>query len=186
MRYYPTAYKNAELIFAPKPGKNPTMPKNCHPITLLEIPGKILGRIINDRFMHFCEHNNILSQQQFGFRKKKGTDTAIAIAYEKIAVNQQNKHHCNVICTDVAKAFDRVWIDGLKYKILNQEELPLLIKKILCSFTKDRTAQIKVNDIIGPQFQSKAGVPQGSTLSPSLFYYKHFTLTLSSPMMFQI
>ena len=112
MGYYPTAYKNGELIFAPKPGKDPKMPENYRPITLLEVPGKILERIINDRFMYFCESNTILSQQQFGFRKKKGADTAIAIAYEKIAVNQQNKHHCNVICRDVAKAFDRVWIEG--------------------------------------------------------------------------
>ena len=74
----------------------------------------------------------------------------------------------------MAKAFDRVWIDGLKYIILHQEELPILIKNILCSFTKDRTAQIKVNDVIGPQFQLKAGVPQGSILSPSLFiFYTH-------------
>ena len=88
------------------------MSENYRPITLLEVPGKILERIINDRFMYFCESNTILSQQQFGFRKKKGADTAIAIAYEKIAVNQQNKHHCNVISRDVAKAFDRVWIEG--------------------------------------------------------------------------
>ena len=131
--------------------------------------------------MYFWESNNILSQQQFGFRKKKGTDTAIAIAYEKIAVNQQDKHHCNVICRDVAKAFDRVWIEGLKYKILHQEKLPLLIKKMLCSFTKDRTAQIKVNDVIGPKFQLKAGVPQGSILSPSLFiFYTHDLLLPAS------
>ena len=82
MGYYPTVYKNGELIFAPKPGKDPKMPENDHCITLLEVPGKILQMIINDRFIYFYESNNILSLQQFGFRKKKGTDTAIAIAYE--------------------------------------------------------------------------------------------------------
>ena len=72
------------------------------------------------------------------------------------------------------KAFDCVWNEGLKYKILHQEELPLLIAKMLRSSTKDRTAQIKVNDVIGPKFQLKAGVPQGSILSPSLFiFYTH-------------
>ena len=76
-----------------------------------------------------------------------------------MAVNQQHKNHCNVICRDVAKAFDSVWIDGLKFKILNPEELPLLLKKLICSFTKDRMAQIKVNEIIGKKFQLIAGVP---------------------------
>ena len=104
MGYYPTAYKNDELTFAPKPGKDPKMPENYRPITLLEVPGKILERIINDRFVYFfCENNNVLRQQQFGFIKKKEAGTVIAIAYEKIAVNQQNKHHCNVICRDVEK-----------------------------------------------------------------------------------
>ena len=75
---------------------------------------------------------------------------------------------------DVAKAFDRVWIEGLQYKILTQDELPILIKKILCSFTFNRTAQIRINSIIGPKFQLKSGVPQGSILSPTLFiFYTH-------------
>ena len=41
--------------------------------------------------MHYCKTNDILSQHQFGFHKRKRTDTAIAIAYEKIAVNQKKK-----------------------------------------------------------------------------------------------
>ena len=121
MGYHPITYKNSLLIFAQKQEKDPRYPENYWPITLLEVLGKILERIINYRFMHYCETNDILSQHQFGFRKKKGTDTAIAIAYEKIAVNQKNKNHCNVICRDVAKAFDRVWIEGLQYKVINQE-----------------------------------------------------------------
>ena len=174
MGYYPTAYKNGELIFTPKQGKDTRLPENYRPITLLEVPGKILERIVNDRFMHFCGSSNILSQQQFGFRKRKGTDMAIAIAYKTIAVNQQHKNHCNVICRDVAKAFDRVWIEGLKFKILNLEDLLTLLKKVICSFITNRTAQIKITSVIGPKFQLKAGVPQGSILSPSLFiFYTH-------------
>ena len=112
-------------------------------------------------------------------KKKKGTDTAIAIAYEKLAVNQKTKNHCNVICRDVAKAFDRVWIDGLQYKVINQEELPFLLKKIICSFTTGYTAQIRMNATIGPTFQLKSGEPQGCILSPSLFIF--FTHDLPLP-----
>ena len=83
MGYYPIPHKNSLIIFAPKQGKDPRYPENYRPINLLGVPGKILERIINGRFMHYCKTNNILSQHQFGFRKKKGTDTAIAIAYEK-------------------------------------------------------------------------------------------------------
>ena len=159
MGYYPYAYKNGLLIFTPKQGKDPRLPENYWPITLLEVLGKILERIIKNRFMYFCENNDILSENQFGFRERKGTDMAIAIAYEKIPVNQQHKNHCNMVSRDVVKAFDRVWIEGLQYEIIIQDELPTLIKKILCSFAFDRTAQIRINSIIGPKFQLKSGVP---------------------------
>ena len=57
---------------------------------------------------------------------------------------------------------------------MQQHDLPLIIKKIICSFTSERTAQIKINDTIGPKFQLKSGVPQGSILSPSLYiFYTH-------------
>ena len=122
MGYYPYAFKNVLLVFASKPGKDPKLPENYRPITLLEALGKILERVINNRFMYFCKNNEILSPQQFGFRKRSGTDTAIAIAYEKIVLNQQNKNYCNIICRDVAKAFDRVWIKGLQFKIFQYFE----------------------------------------------------------------
>ena len=98
---------------------------------------------------------------------------------KKIAVNQKNKNHCNIICRVAVKAFDRVWIKGLQYKIINQEGLPDLLKKIICSFTNRRTDQIRINATIGPTFQLKSGVPQGSILSPSPFIF--FTTDLPLP-----
>ena len=95
------------------------------------------------------------------------------MAYETIALTQQKRQFCNIVCRDVVKAFDRVWIEGLKYKLL-QTELPSLLKKVLCSFATDRTAQIKIDKHIGPKFQLRARVPQGSILSPTLFtFYTH-------------
>ena len=45
---------------------------------------------------------------------------------------------------------------------------------MLCSFAVDRTAQIKIEQHMGPRFQLLAGVPQGSILSPTLFiFYTH-------------
>ena len=165
MGYYPYVYKNGLLIFTPKQGKDPKLPENY---------SKILECIINDRFMYFCEHNDILSGSQFRFRNRKGTDMAIAIAYEKITVNQQHKNHCNMLCRDVAKGFDCVWIEGLQYKIITQTELPILLKKILCSFTFDRSAQIRINSIIGHNSNLNLGSLRVVILSTSLFiFYTH-------------
>ena len=71
---------------------------------------------------------------------------------------------------DVAKAFDKVWHEGLKYKII-RENLPNCFEKILCNFLDDRSARIRIEEFIGPKFNLKSGVPQGSILSPTLYIF---------------
>ena len=169
MGYFPIVLKNGLIILIPKQGKDPKDPNNYRPITLLEVPGKILERLINNRLRRFCEENNIFHPHQYGFRAGRGTDIAIAKLYETIAINQKYKDHCNIVCRDVSKAFDKVWLDGLKYKIIIIEELPSIIKKVLRSYVVGRTAQIKVEEIIGPKFQLESGVPQGGILSSTMY-----------------
>ena len=161
-------------MFTHKTGKDPRFAQNYRPIALLEVPGKLMERLINDRASRFFEENNLHNPHQYGFRKRKGTDTAIAVAYETIVLTQQKKQHCR----DVAKAFDRVWVEGLQFKVL-QTELPDILKRMLCSFVTGRTAQIKIDKHIGPRFQRQAGVPQGSILSPTLFIF--YTQDIPSP-----
>ncbi len=69
---------------------------------------------------------------------------------------------------DVAKAFDKVWINGLKYK-LNHLGLPEILLKTLCSFLDDRSAKIKIGSETSNNIQILSGVPQGSVLSPPLY-----------------
>ena len=77
---------------------------------------------------------------------------------------------CNVVCCDVAKAFDKVWHQGLQYKIL-QLQLPDVTEKILCNFLEGRTAQIKLDNQLSDKFPLESGVPQGSILSPTLYIF---------------
>lgn len=166
--YFPVVLKNGVIILIPKPGKDPKIPTNYRPITLLEVPGKILERIINKRLQRFCEEENKYNQNQYGFRKFKGTEIAISKLYETIALNQKYHDNCNVITRDISKAFDKVWHTGLKYKLTNLQ-LPPIITKILSSYITERTAQIRYKSLLGPKFNIKSGVPQGGILSPTLF-----------------
>ena len=171
MGYFPVVFKNGIIILIPKPGKDPKIPSNYRPITLLEVPGKVLEKIINKRLQRYCEENDIFNKNQYGFRSGRGTDVALSKLYETIALNQLYKDHCNIICRDISKAFDKVWHQGLKYKIV-RTELPSIIVKILSSYLKDRTAQIKYKEVLGPRFEIRSGVPQGGILSPTLFIHK--------------
>ena len=66
---------------------------------------------------------------------------------------------------DVEKAFDNVWHNGLRYKIY---QLDLLTKlcRWLSDFLVGRVIQVKTEGFLSPKVYPKAGVPQGSNLSP--------------------
>ena len=58
MGYFPVVFKEGIIILILKPGKNPRLITSYRPIMLLEVPAKILEKIINDRFTYFQETNN--------------------------------------------------------------------------------------------------------------------------------
>ena len=180
MGYFSIYFKNGHMIMAPKPDKDRRIVLNYRPITLLEVPAKILERVINDRLYKYMEDNNIFHINQFGFRRNLGTEMAILKLYETVAMNQRQRYQCNIVCRDVAKAFDKVWHRGLKYKVLRLQ-LPDIIEKIICSFLDERTAQIKLEGELSEKFPLRSGVPQGSILSPTLYIFYTSDLTLAGP-----
>lgn len=60
MGYFPNKFKTAIIKLLPKPNTDHTEPSNYRPISLLEVPRKILEKIINKRLRHFLENNNKL------------------------------------------------------------------------------------------------------------------------------
>ena len=73
-----------------------------------------------------------------------------------------------MILRDISKAFDKVWHDGLRYKMMGSGlEGPLL--RSLSDFLRDRMAYIRIRDEKGERYGLSAGVPQGDVLSPTLY-----------------
>ena len=168
MGYFPTKFKHATIKLIPKPNKATTNPINFRPISLLEVPSKVYEKIINKRLSRHLEQGKLLPSSQHGFRPARGTDTALAITSEKIANSLNNKNQCYIVLRDVAKAFDKVWHKGLKYKLISIQ-LPDITTKLISTFLNNRTASIKVNEYTGAPFNIQSGVPQGSALSPTLY-----------------
>lgn len=164
---FPDKFKKAILKMITKAGKTPTLVCNYRPISLLETAGKLYEKIINNRLRQYLEDNNLNNLYQHSYRQKRGTQTATALLYEKIANSQINRQQCSVIFRDVSKAFDKVWHPGLKERIL-QLHLPRCFTALLCNFLDERQAAIKIDDDIGETFPLLSGVPQGSALSPLL------------------
>ena len=75
---------------------------------------------------------------------------------------------CCDVSKDISKAFDKVWHQGLLYK-LKQNGISGNLLEILTGFLKDRKQRVVLNGQNSVWANIEAGVPQGSILGPLLF-----------------
>mgnify|MGYP003551675180 CR=1 FL=1 len=82
-----------------------------------------------------------------------------------------------VFC-DVSKAFDRVWIKGLLFKLkLNGINWNLL--KWIESYVTKRKQKVVIGSSVSTTKTTTAGVPQGSVLGPLFFFPYSMTLQIN-------
>lgn len=166
--YFPKQWKHAQVVPINKPGKDPTDCGGYRPISLLPVLSKLLERVILVRFTNFLEENNILPEQQYGFRAKRSTTHQLKRVKDLISNGLAQKQSTGMIMFDIQKAFDQVWHNGLLYKLHNIN-LPLYLTKIIASFLLGRSFVVSVNGKISSIKHIPFGVPQGAVLSPTLY-----------------
>jgi len=79
----------------------------------------------------------------------------------------EEKKYCSAAFLDITQAFDRVWHEGLLYKI--KQNLPLNYYILLKSYLQDKHFLVKYQDTTTALHKIQAGVPQGSVLGPMLY-----------------
>ena len=72
------------------------------------------------------------------------------------------------ILIDMEKAYDSVWREWLLYKLFNMGIVGRVWQWIF-SFLQGRKAACKLQEYIGPLFDTDIGLPQGSVMAPLLF-----------------
>lgn len=78
------------------------------------------------------------------------------------------KASTGLITLDVEKAFDRVWHNGLLYKMIDLK-FPKYLILIIHSFLQKRSFRVKVNNSFSTVKYLEFGVPQGAVLSLTLY-----------------
>ena len=69
---FPKRWKRAIIILLTKPGKeNRNDESKYRPVSLLNVGGKVLEKLLINMIMHFFSSNNLLNQNQFGFSLQK-------------------------------------------------------------------------------------------------------------------
>ena len=166
--YIPTAWKIATLRMLLKPDKLTSLTTSYRPISLISSIMKLFERVIEQRLRSHLEHIGFINKHPSGFIKAKPTDHHLFRLSQSIMESFNRGEHVVVAFLDVEKAFDNVWHNGLRFEIF-QLDLPTKITRWLSDFLVGRLMQVNVNNFFSNQINPKAGVPQGSVLSPLLF-----------------
>jgi len=164
--YFPQKWKKSIIIMIPKPEKDKTQP-SYRPISLLTCLSKLFEKGLLLRISPHLKTHNTLPSYQFDFPAKHGAIEQVNRITTEIRTAFEHREYCTALFLDVAQAFDRVWLDGLMFKI--NKLLPQNIHKLLKSYLDKRVFAVRCSSSTSSDFTIEAGVPQGSVLGPILY-----------------
>ena len=131
---------------------------------------KIFEKIIYNNLFVYFESNSFLSTNQSGFRIGDScVSQLVAITHELYKSFDANPTlETRGVFLDISKAFDKVWHDGLLYK-LKCYGVEGNLYEIIRNYLQNRKQRVVLNGQHSCWENVNAGVPQGSILSPLLF-----------------
>ena len=147
---------------------SPKQPENYRHITILSCFGKLFTAILNHKLNNFLKHNNILKENQAGFRSGYSTVDHIFTLHILTELVKGKKKKLFCLFVDYSKAFDSVWRVGLWMKLLGSGINGKIYRVffIICIRILNRVMHSGEKSNF---FNSYWGVRQGENLSPVLF-----------------
>ena len=161
----PSEWKMALVVPIHKGGSKAS-PTNYRPFALLSIVSKVMEKIVSKRLYTFL--SPILSSKQSGCRKKDNTTSQLVRLVQEWSTAIDSAHLLEVVFFDIKKAFDRVCLPGLLYK-LQAAGVRGQALAWFESFLINRQQCTVVGQHMSSASSLHAGVPQGAILSPLLF-----------------
>ena len=165
--FIPDTWKRAKIVPLFKSGDNQTF-SNYRPISLLPTMSKILEKAVNHQVVNYLEENNILFENQFGFRKGRTTEQACIKLLNMIADAKNKKKQTLAVFIDLKKAFDTVNIPILLEK-LNYYGFVGPALSWFKNYLENRSQSVSFGGESSGLLNILMGVPQGSILGPLLF-----------------
>ena len=148
--------------------KSPYVPMNYRGISLISCVGKIYSSILNCRVSAFLEENNILVEEQNGFRKSRSCEDHIYVLSSLIECKKAQNQNVFAAFIDMSKAFDCINRNLLYFKLL-KNNIGGKILYAIQELYKDTMSCVEINGMKTDWFATMQGVRQGDNLSPTLF-----------------
>ena len=166
---YPDLWKVADVtpIFKKE---DKQLIKNYRPISLLPICGKIFEKLIFNKLYSYLSSNSLITKNQSGFVPGDSCTNQLLFLINEIheAFENQSSLEVRAVFLDISKAFDKVWHEGLLFK-LKQNGVSGKLLKFFESYLNNRKQRVALNGFYSDYASIQSGVPQGSVLGPLLF-----------------
>ena len=164
---FPTAEKSAKVMPLYKSGDR-TNTDNYRPISILNIISKVFERVVFDQLSDYLEDNHLLTDFQYGFRRKRSTRDAVTILTDHIKHNMDKSKVTGALYMDLRKAFDTVNHSCLLHKLPYNGILNTEIEWI-SNYLFKRSQIVFLDGVFSSREYVSHCVPQGSILGPLLF-----------------
>ena len=158
-------WKDAGIVPVPKKG-NLQSCDNWRGISLLDVVGKVMGRIIQERLQVIAEQ--LLPDSQCGFRRGRGCVDMIFVARQLMEKTREHEDSLFMMFVDLKKAYDSVPRNAL-WTVLAKCGVPPTMLSIIRSFHEGMQAGVRVGSAVTNCFEVRNGLNQGCTMAPTLF-----------------
>jgi len=162
----PSTWKIARIMPVHKKGDNEKI-ENYRPISNIVSIAKLFEICILQR-LEKLDQDFLVGTNQHGFRKKHGTDTAIAEVVHAISEGRDNKLFVGVYSADLTAAFDLLRKEKL-VEIMIKKGVPKYLVKTIHSYLDERVGYVQIDEQRSCVRDIVAGCVQGSVIGPFLF-----------------
>ena len=113
---FPSEWKKGNIVPIHKRGDKQTL-KNYRPVSLLPLCGKIFERLMFNEMFKFFIEKELISSKQSGFKPGDSCVNQLVSITREIYKSFDEGHKVRGVFLDISKAFDKVWHDGIIFKL---------------------------------------------------------------------
>ena len=165
---FPKQWKHSVIIPIIKPGKEEVndVSKN-RPISIVNIGGKLLERLMIDRILFHIYSNNLFNDNQYGSNPQRGTADAAKEVKKFIEESLRLKQRTVIISLDVKGASDAAWWPSI-LKQLRELKCPKNLYNLSASYFSNTKGTLSIKDY-KMEKEVQKGCPQGSCCGPGFW-----------------